>query len=183
MTLPLAYYPDPILRKKGERVNQIDDSLRQLVMDMVETMHANRGIGLAAPQVSYSITLFVTCVPIQIDGKWYRGKNRVFINPKVLACSEEPQLSEEGCLSIPKIPVTVTRPASIQIQATDLTGQTFEETLQGLHAANFLHELDHLNGILIIDYLNEEKKKMIEPLLEELKIKFHSNEVNKTSAY
>ena len=166
MKLPLAYYPNPILRQKAERLNYIDDTLRQLVMDMVETMHANRGIGLAAPQIFHSLTLFVTCVPIQIDGKWYRGNNRVFINPKVMSCSEATQLSEEGCLSIPKIPVTVVRPASIQIQATDLAGQTFEETLNGLHAANFLHELDHVNGILIIDYLNEDEKKTIEPLLE-----------------
>lgn len=171
MKLPLAYYPDPILRKQAERVNYIDDSLRQLVSDMVETMHESRGIGLAAPQVFHSLTLFVSCVPFQVEGKWYRGKNRVFINPKIISSSPNMQLSEEGCLSLPKIPVTVLRPTSIQIQATDLTGKTFEENLEGLHAANFLHETDHLNGVLIIDYLKDEERKNIEPLLEEIKAK------------
>lgn len=175
MKLPLAYYPDPILRQKAERVNYIDDALRQLVSDMVETMHAQRGIGLAAPQIFQSITLFVSCVPIQVNGKWYRGQNRVFINPKIIGTSPETQLSEEGCLSIPKIGVTVTRPACLQIQATDLTGQTFEETFEGLQAANFLHEYDHLQGVLIIDYLTDEERKKIDAQLEEIKMKFQQS--------
>lgn len=160
----LAYYPHPILRQKAERVNYIDDTLRQLVNDMIRTMHFNRGIGLAAPQIFHSISLFVACVPIQRDdGKWMRGENRVFINPQILSRSCETQISEEGCLSIPDVPVTIERPLSIEIRSTDLTGQTIEETLEGLRAANFLHELDHLEGKLIIDYLSEEELKKIKP--------------------
>lgn len=163
MLLPLAYYPDQILLKKAERVNHIDDTLRQLVSDMVETMHANRGIGLASPQVFQALTLFVSCVPYQnSEGKWFRGRNRVYINPEVISSSPDTQLSEEGCLSIPNIPVVVQRPSIIQIQATDLTGNRFEETLEGLFAANFLHEFDHLNGTLIIDYLKLEERELIE---------------------
>lgn len=175
MRLRLAYYPDPILRKKADRVNIIDDSLRQLVNDMVETMHANRGIGLAAPQIHYSLSIFVSCVPIQgAGGKWHQGQNRVFINPIILSSSDDIQLSEEGCLSIPHIAVNVKRPVSIQIQAIDLLGKTFEETLTGLHAANFLHELDHLNGVLTVDYLTDNQRREIEPQLEDLKRKFHN---------
>jgi len=168
MKLPLAYHPHPILRQKAERVNYIDDALRQLVNDMFETMHLSRGIGLAAPQIFRSITLFVSCVPILSDGKWFRGKNRIFINPQIISQSSEMQQSEEGCLSIPQIHVTIARPQSIHIQATDLTGSHFEETLTGLPAANFLHEYDHLQGILNIDYLSEQERKKIAPELERI---------------
>ncbi len=170
MKLRLAYYSHPILRQKAERVESIDDALRQLVNDMLETMHLTRGIGLAAPQVFHSLRLFVSCIPIQIsEGKWYRGKNRVFINPEIISCSPETQQSEEGCLSIPDIYMTISRPVSIHIQATDLLGQAFEDTLVGLHAANFLHEYDHLQGILIIDHLTEEQRQKIEPQLAKIK--------------
>lgn len=163
MLLPLAYYPDPILRKKAERVNYIDDSLRQFVSDMVETMHANRGIGLAAPQVFHSLMLFVTCVPYQRpDGRWIRGRNRAYLNPEIISSGPETGLSDEGCLSIPNIPVKIERPSIIKITATDLTGARFEETLEGLFAFNFLHEYDHLNGILILDHLTEEERREFE---------------------
>lgn len=163
MLLPLAYYPDPILRKKAARVEYIDDSLRQLVSDMVETMHANRGIGLAGPQVFHSLMLFVTCVPYQRpDGRWIRGRNRVYLNPEIFSTGPETGLSEEGCLSIPNIPFKIERPSLITIAATDLTGARFEETMEGLFAFNFLHEYDHLNGILILDHLPEEDRRKIE---------------------
>lgn len=170
MRLNLAYYPDPILRQKAERVNYIDDALRQLVNDMLETMHATRGIGLAAPQVFHSITLFVSCVPIQKEGKWYRGNNRVFINPEVISCSNETHQSEEGCLSIPGIYMPVTRPQSIHIRAIDMMGETFEETMEGLQAANFLHEFDHLQGMLILDHLSKEDLAKLEPQLKNIQV-------------
>ena len=173
MRLPLAFYPHPVLLKKTERVNHIDDALRHLVYDMVETMHVNDGIGLAAPQIFHSLSLFVSCVPRKrADGRWYAGKNRVFINPKLIKQSDETAPSPEGCLSIPNIPVTIQRPTSILIQATDLTGQTFEETLTGLDSFNFLHETDHLNGILIIDYLSNDEREKIAEQLEEIKKNF-----------
>lgn len=176
MRLPLAYYPDQVLFKKTERVNYIDDSLRQFVHDMVETMHAARGIGLAAPQVFHSISLFVCCVPQKgADGKWYTGTNRVYINPKLISQSQETAASREGCLSIPNIPFSVQRSTTIEVQATDLTGQTFEETLTGLDAFNFLHENDHLNGILVIEYLTQVEREKIAEALEEIKKKFHAN--------
>jgi peptide deformylase len=178
MKLPLAYYPHPVLLQKTERVNYIDDELRQFVSDMFETMHLSNGIGLAAPQVFRSISLFVSCVPIQkSDGRWYRGRNKVFINPQIVSCSAETELSEEGCLSIPDVPVTITRSIAIHVRATDLTGQTFEETLEGLRAINFQHEYDHLQGKLILDYLTEEELKNVEPQLEKIKLMFTNHEI------
>lgn len=169
MQLKLAHYPDPILRQKAERVNHIDDELCQFINDMLETMHAYRGIGLAAPQVFHSLALFVSCVPIQRNnGKWYRGQNRVFLNPQIISSSTEMQQSEEGCLSIPEIYMNIARPQSICIQATDINGQIFEETFEGLLAANFLHEYDHLQGILIFDHLTDDERKKLEPQLKML---------------
>jgi peptide deformylase len=168
MKLPLAYYHDPILRKKAERVNQIDDSLRLFISDMIETLHATKGIGLAAPQVHRSIALFVSCVPTKNkQGQWEPGQVRVFINPQILSVSEEKQTFTEGCLSIPNLHMHVTRPAIITIQATDIEGNIFEETLSGLPATNFMHEYDHLNGILIIDYYSLNERKALETLFHD----------------
>lgn len=166
MKLKLAYYNDPFLRKKAERVNQIDDDLRQFVADMIETMHATDGIGLAAPQVKRSIALFITFVSRQGSGrKKSPPEERVFINPTILSYSESKQTFTEGCMSIPNMYFNVTRPSQITFQATDLNGQTFEETMQGFEATNFMHEYDHLQGILITDYLPPSEKQALKELL------------------
>lgn len=168
MKLPLAYYSDPILRKRTERIDCIDDQLLHFVDDMIETMHACDGIGLAAPQVYKSISLFITCVPYQKpNGKWMPGNNRVFINPEIISQSDEVQTFSEGCLSIPHIYFHVTRPESIIIQATDLEGNRFEESFSGFEATNFMHENDHLNGILIIDYISVEARRSLEQLIKD----------------
>lgn len=162
MKLPLAYYTHPILRKKAERIESINDELRQLVDDMIETMHANQGIGLAAPQVHRSLALFVTCVPVERPRKRMGSEqNRVYINPQILSRSEKTQVFSEGCLSIPNLYVNVKRPASIKIQATDLEGKTFQAVLSGYEATNFMHEYDHLEGTLIIDHLPIEERKLL----------------------
>ncbi|KIA78051.1 peptide deformylase [Parachlamydia acanthamoebae] len=160
MLLSLAYYGNPILRKKAIPIERIDDSIRQLATDMIETMHATNGIGLAANQIGQLLSIFVTCVPIaQDDGTWIDGKDRVFINPKILAYSQEFQVFSEGCLSIPKLFSDVARPESIKIQAMDLDGNVFEETMTGYEATNFMHENDHLNGVLFIDRLHRTERK------------------------
>lgn len=165
MKLTIAYYNDPVLRKKVERVNHIDDDLRKLVSDMIETMHATNGIGLAAPQVHRSIALFITYVPYQgPNGELLYEKERVYINPEILSYSEKMQMFSEGCLSIPNIHINVKRPASIKIRATDLEGNTIEDTLSGFPATNFMHEFDHLNGILITDHLSPKERAELEKL-------------------
>lgn len=177
MIRPLAYYGNPVLRKKGARVEAITDELRELVRDMFETMHAHNGIGLAAPQISLSLTLFVTQVPHKVnddpnDNRWEEGVPKVFINPKILAFSEEHWTADEGCISIPGLYGNVTRPLKIKVTATNLDGETFEEELFGLDARCFMHENDHINGVLYIDRLESKERKKMEPKLNEIKKKY-----------
>ena len=176
MKLPLAYYGHPVLRKKTERINEINDELRQFVNDMIETMHAHNGIGLAAPQVLRSIALFITNVPTQNpDGTWTEGEACVYINPKVLEISEELVEVSEGCLSIPKLYGTLIRPSHVKFEATNLNGEQFSGELSGLFAQNFFHENDHLNGVLYIDRMKGKARQELEPRLRELKKKYHSS--------
>lgn len=175
MKLPLAYYGNPILRKKGERVNEINDEIRQLIRDMEETMFAHDGIGLAAPQVKLSLTLFIINVPTQAaDGQWIPAETRVFINPKILEHSEEEWLRGEGCLSIPNVYGTVSRPLKIKVEATDLEGKVFVEEFSGLPARTIMHENDHINGVLFIDRVRGRERQELEPYLRDIKKKLGS---------
>lgn len=174
MKLPLAYYGDPILRKKTSPVLDIDEKIHQLVSDMAETMEENDGCGLAAPQVHLSLSLFITCIPQYLDNQTVLpGKLRAFINPKIIAYSQEVWPCQEGCLSIPGLRETVVRPFKITIQATNLDGQQFEEEFQGYDARVVMHENDHINGVLYIDRLSPRRKKEIEHYLREIKKKHY----------
>jgi peptide deformylase len=173
MKLPLAYYGDAVLRKKAARVNEINDTLRQLVSDMKETMDANNGCGLAAPQVHQSLTLFITCIPRYVDEQMVSpGELRVFINPKILSYSSEVWPCPEGCLSIPGLHETVIRPLKVTMQFTDLEGNTLTEEFVGFDAHVMMHENDHINGVLYIDRLPPKRKKEIEGYLREIKKKY-----------
>lgn len=175
MKLPIAYYGNPILRKKCKEIEAVNDEIRQLVQDMIETLIEHNGIGLAAPQVNHSLRLFITAVPIeQPDGKWLPGKLRVFINPKILWVSESLEFHSEGCLSIPKLYAEVERPVKVKIQATDLDGNLFEEEFAGLEGRCILHENDHINGVLYIDRIHKKERKKLEPALQEIKKKLNS---------
>jgi len=173
MKLPLAYYGDAVLRKKAAPIVKITDEIRQLVTDMVETMDANNGCGLAAPQVHRSIALFITCMPIIIDedeDKTEPGTLKVYINPKILSYSEELQEDSHGCLSLPKIENEgIARPFKVTVQATDLDGNTFTEECEGPDAIAICHENDHLNGVLFIDRCSPRYKKAIDPALRKIK--------------
>lgn len=173
MHLPLAYYGDPVLRKKCERVTNFDDKLKQLVKDMEETMNVHDGLGLAAPQVHLSLAIFITHVPIQVgQDKWKPGTTRVFINPKIVEYSQEEWLRGEGCLSIPNVYGTVSRPLRIKIEAYDIDGKLFTEELSGLDARAFMHENDHINGVLFVDRVKGKEKEEIEAELREIKKKY-----------
>lgn len=170
MKLPLAYYGDPILRKKAARVEQIDDGMRQLVSDMLETMQANNGAGLAAPQVHRSVALFLANIDIPgPDDTWLPGKLRVCFNPKIIAVSDEEWEWSDGCLSIPKIWGKIYRPVHVEVEYTNLEGQRIQETLVGPEAWCFMHENDHLNGVLWIDRLKGKARQEIEPQLRAIK--------------
>ncbi len=176
MQIPLRYFDDPILRKKGAPITKITPEIIQLTQDMIDTMHAKNGMGLAAPQVNQSLALFVTQVPIKVsedpeDHEWEAGEIRIYINPKILAYTEEKWVREEGCLSIPGVYGDVERPVGIKIRATDIRGNTFEEDLMWLHARVFMHENDHINGILYIDRIRGQERRRLDKALENFKKK------------
>jgi peptide deformylase len=175
MQLPLAYYGNPILRKKCARVEAIDDNIRKLVKDMEETLLAHDGIGIAAPQVQVSLAIFLTKVPEQTGPEeWKTTDTLVFINPKILKYSEEEWERGEGCLSIPEIYGTVNRPLHIQIEATDLEGKRFTMELSELNARAFMHENDHINGVLYIDRVKGKEREDMESQLRAIKKKYAS---------
>jgi len=153
--LKLHIYGDECLRKKSVPVKEVGVAERMLIKAMVETMHEHQGIGLAAPQVGIEKRLFVVDIG---DGPF------AVINPKVLKKNGSGYL-EEGCLSLPGISVNVKRPNKIAVQYTDENNQTVKKELSQLMARVFLHELDHLDGKMIIDYAGlREKLKLRKPL-------------------
>lgn len=171
--LPLAYYGDPILRKIGAPVTEITNDLKTLVKEMVETMDACDGVGLAAPQVHHSIQLFVIRKPIETLRKVEHGEVKVFINPKLSSPSEDTWKAPEGCLSIPTIHGEVVRPKEITVEYINLEGKQLTERVSGWQARVIMHENDHLQGILFIDHLDPTEKKELEPFLTHLQNRIH----------
>ena len=159
--LPIVLFPDPMLRRPCTPVTAIDATLRQLAADMLETMYAAPGRGLAGPQVAMPLRLFV------MDVTWKEGtpSPRVCINPVILEASEAMAENTEGCLSIPGIPAQVSRPDWIVLRYTDLEGQERTERLTGFEAVAAQHELDHLNGRLCIDLMDEDSRTKASPAL------------------
>ena len=153
--LEVLHYPNPILKKKSEPVEVFDDELAGFVEKMFASMRNHEGVGLAAPQVGVLKKIAV----VEYDGKSY-----VLINPKIVD-QKGIQEGEEGCLSFPGIYAHVTRPQWVKIEAQDVTGaiQTYEA--EGYTARAFLHEMDHLNGKVFIDYLSNLKKTAIKKKL------------------
>lgn len=168
----LAYYGNPILRKKAQPVQEITDAVRKLAADMIETIEAqDNAIGLSAPQVHESLQLFVVQFPDPkfFPEKWVPGEFEVHINPKILEISEKKELRSEGCLSIPKVYGEVPRPKKIKFQSMDLSGQIHIREYEGMCARMLLHEKDHLDGVLFIDRISEEEKEAIAPKLRAIK--------------
>lgn len=146
--LPILLYPDPILRQQAAPVETLDDELRQLVDDMVETMHGAPGVGLAAPQIGRSLRLAVVDASAGEDP----DAIRVLVNPELI--EEEGMDSDvEGCLSIPDLTDKVERPLRVRVRAQDRDGAIFELEAEGYEARAICHEIDHLNGMLFTDRL------------------------------
>lgn len=160
MILPILEYPDPRLRTKARPVAQVDDGIRRLIDDMLETMYAAPGIGLAASQVDRHIQLIV------MDLSEEKNDPRIFINPVVTPLVDEKAPYDEGCLSVPGFYETVERPARVRIRALDRDGQPFDIEADGLLAVCIQHEIDHLNGKLFVDYLSSLKRERIRKKLE-----------------
>ncbi len=157
--LKILEFPDPRLRKKAVAVTDIDDDLRNLIDDMLETMYAAPGIGLAATQVDVHKRLLVADISPEKDDP------RALINPDILE-KDGTAISEEGCLSVPGYFEEVERAESIRVRYLDRDGATVEENAEGLLAICIQHEIDHLNGKLFVDYLSEAKRQRIRKKLE-----------------
>ena len=147
--------PDPILKQVSKPVETVDDDLRALMDDMLETMYAAPGIGLAAIQVGVPKRVIV--MDLAREGE--PPAPRYFINPEILWASEETAPYEEGCLSVPEIFDEVERPSQVKLRYLDYNGKVVEEEAEGLFAVCIQHEMDHLEGVLFIDYLSRLKRE------------------------
>ena len=155
--IPIICIPDPVLREVASPVAEVTDGVRRLLDDMVETMYDAPGIGLAAPQVNVSERLIVMdCAKDDTSPEIWK-----MINPEIISRSEETTKMEEGCLSIPGYNGDVTRPAEVEVRYMDIDGTAQQMTATGLLAACVQHEIDHLDGVLFIDYLSRLKRDMM----------------------
>ncbi|KQY13343.1 peptide deformylase [Rhizobium sp. Root482] len=154
---PLIILPDPVLRQLSEPVETVNADIRRLADDMLETMYDAPGIGLAAIQIGIPRRLLVIDVSKEGEDK----QPQVFINPQILTSSDERSVYEEGCLSIPDYYAEVERPAAIKVDYVDLDGRQQIVEADGLLATCLQHEIDHLNGLLFIDYISKLKREMV----------------------
>ena len=154
---PLIILPDPVLRQLSEPVETVNAELRRLADDMLETMYDAPGIGLAAIQIGVPRRLLVIDVSKDSEDK----QPQVFVNPQILTSSDERSVYEEGCLSIPDYYAEVERPAAIKVEYVDLDGRQQTVEADGLLATCLQHEIDHLNGLLFIDYISKLKREMV----------------------
>ncbi len=165
--LHIVTVPDPVLKQTAHSIENISAQIKQQAADMIETMYEAPGIGLAANQVGILNRMFV------MDTNYRKEKSSrnpiVMINPEIVWKSEEISIMEEGCLSIPQQYAEVERPKSVRVKYIDLNGETVEFIGEDLASHCIQHELDHLNGILFIDYLSRLKRNMILRKVEKMK--------------
>ncbi len=166
MKRQILIHPDPRLKKVCAAVPDLCDELRVLADDMLETMYAAPGIGLAAPQIGIMQRLIVLDCVKEEDGD---PRPLVMFNPEIISSSDEKNVYEEGCLSIPDQYAEVTRPKVVDVEWMDRDGNARRETFDGLWATCVQHEIDHLNGKLFIDYLKPLKRQMITRKMQKLK--------------
>lgn len=172
MIYPIVAYGDPVLRKKAEDIPEGTD-IKQLVEDMFETMYQAHGVGLAAPQIGKAIRLFVVDTLHLKDEEEEENPQeqyikKAFINPTVLEVSGEEWVMEEGCLSIPEVRENVSRQERVKIRYFDEDWQQHEEEYDGFTARVILHEYDHIEGKLFIDYLSPLKKRLLKRKLQKI---------------
>lgn len=165
MKRPILIHPDPRLKKVAAALPDISDGVRKLADDMLETMYDAPGIGLAGPQIGVLDRIIVLdCAKDEEE-----PSPLVMVNPEILVSSDDENVHEEGCLSIPDQYAEVTRPADVRVGWLDLNGNPQERDFGGLWATCIQHEVDHLNGKLFIDYLKPLKRQMITRKMQKLK--------------
>lgn len=158
-TLPILHYPDPRLFKKASPVQKVDDRIRELVRNMAQTMYEAPGVGLAATQVDVHERVVV------IDVSEHGNELRVLINPEIVWRSDEREVCEEGCLSVPGVYDKVERAERVRVKALDENGEPYEFDADGLLAVCVQHELDHLDGKVFVEYLSPLKQNRIKTKL------------------
>ncbi|MDS1138264.1 peptide deformylase [Nitratireductor indicus] len=154
---PLVLLPDPILRETSKPVERVDEALRKFADDMLDTMYDAPGIGLAAIQVGEPLRMLV----VDVSDKDEEPAPLVVLNPEIVARSDARNVHEEGCLSIPDYYADVERPARVTVNYMDIEGKKQTVEADGLLATCLQHEIDHLNGVLFIDYLSKLKRDMV----------------------
>lgn len=160
---PIVVYGDPVLREKSRKVENFDRELKDLVSDMTDTLHKAKGLGLAAVQIGVLLRVFL----VDLSAVDITEKLRVFVNPEIISTEGEVEY-EEGCLSFPGIYQKITRASSVTVKAFDENGKPFEITIDGLAARAILHEFDHLEGKLFIDYLTPFARTLLTGKLKKL---------------
>lgn len=160
--LNIVTYPDPLLRQISQPVEIFDDDLNNLLETMQDVMYRDDGVGLAAPQIGLSRRIIVLD-----DGNGLIN----FINPEILSSSNDEEVMEEGCLSLPDIRVPVRRPGEVVVEGQNESGKKVKYEATGLLARIFQHEIDHLNGILIIDHISAIQRSLIKSKLKQLEKK------------
>jgi peptide deformylase len=170
MIYPITVFGDPVLKTKAKEIPQDYPDLKKLIADMYDTMYHANGVGLAAPQISKSLRLFIIdSAPFAEDeeGK-AAGIKKAFINPRIIQEEGEPWAFEEGCLSIPGVRENVVRKPKITIRYVDEDWLEQEETYDGMAARIIQHEYDHLEGVLFTDYLSALKKRLLKGRLTKI---------------
>lgn len=160
---PIVLYGDPVLREVSEKIEKIDQETKDLVSDMADMLKSAQGLGLAAIQVGVPKRLFI----VDLSAVDITETLKVFINPEILSTGDSVEL-EEGCLSFPGVYQKIVRPATVKVRATDIDGKESVMEFDGLAARCVLHEYDHLEGKLFIDYLSALTKTMIQGRLKKL---------------
>ncbi len=156
---PIVTWPDPVLREPTARIEAFDDDLRALYRDLVDTMFAHNGVGIAAIQIGKPLKMFL--IEAAVAGGSESDDPIAFINPEIVWTSDDTDRADEGCLSFPGVYVPVERPAKARVRAQNLEGESFELEGEGLLGRAFQHENDHLTGKLLVDFVGPLKKQMI----------------------
>lgn len=175
MKRDLCYYDNPILRCISQPIEAITPEIRQLATDMIDTVYAHKGVGMAAVQVGALVRLFISLVEPEgenAEGEPLIGEPQVFINPQLTNPDATTVEREEGNLSFPGISCKILRPKAVDVEALDLEGKPFKRRYFLYAARCVMHENDHLNGILFIDYVKGKRRSQLDPLLWKLKKTF-----------
>ncbi len=176
MKLTVHLYGDPVLREKAAAIGTINEEIRTLARDMIETMRAASGVGLAAEQVGKTVSLCVVDLPADMDCGEDGAPNNpdqsmplILINPVILDAGKETSIREEGCLSFPDIAGKIERPWSVTVRYKNLDGRDHEQAVHGMLARVVQHEIDHLNGVLFIDRMSHVKRLALKGRLKRLR--------------